>query len=109
MFAADTLGTAIFVFLGVCVTAVSAWVVSRQQRSGRINTSEATKLWEESTGMRHELRDQVEALNLEIKDLKIENAQQRAEIGTYRAEVEALTREVRKLRARVAELESVHG
>lgn len=117
MLAASDYSAPLFVFLGVCVTAIGAWLINRRQNSGKIDTSEAAKLWEESTGMRHELRDQVAALQDEIKAMKVEYQQLKdkssADIQAARdaasTRIETLRAEVNKLRARVLELESAHG
>lgn len=93
---------ALLVFAGVVVTAVGTGLVARRTHSGQIRDSEAAKLWDESTAMRQELREQVEALQNEIRELKVENERRRARI-------DELEERIAQLRARVQELESRHG
>jgi ATP/maltotriose-dependent transcriptional regulator MalT len=52
------------------VTGVVAYLVARRQRSGRINTSEATQLWQESTALRAELRSEVTALRAQLATME---------------------------------------
>lgn len=102
MFAASDFSVALLVLAGVVVTAAGGVIVARRTHSGQIKDSEAAKLWDESTKMRHELREQVEALQGEIVQLKAENQK-------WRDRVDDLETKVAQLRARVAELEQRHG
>lgn len=67
--------------LGVGILALVGNVaLSRRQRSGSVQTSEAADLWRESSALRQELHKQVEALNLQIATLRAENSALQAEL-----------------------------
>jgi len=91
----------LFPGLAAIVTALAAsgatYLAVRRAKSGRINSSEADVLWEESTAIRRELREQVQQLQHEI-------AQSNARIGELRTENAELKRELLTLRAENADL-----
>lgn len=106
--------------LGVVVTAAVSWFIARRAKSGKIETTEAKDLWVEANSMRHELRDQVKALQDEILALKTEGKSCRDEVTKLRAEndewrqrvdkheatITDLRDQAEKLRKRVMELET---
>lgn len=96
---------------GAIVSAAVGIYVAKRQRSGKIDTTEAEKLWDEGTAMRRELRDEVlsvRAENLllreEQKTMRQELVQLRAETAVLRAELAALQSATSKLQADGAEL-----
>lgn len=104
--------------LAAIVTAGAASVVTyftvRRSKSGRINSSEADVLWEESTSIRRELREQVQQLErhislneVEIQKLRTENAELKHEVLVLRQENAALTVQVEKLKAENRELREI--
>lgn len=70
--------------VGIVISAVVTYLVGRRSKTGRVATSEAADLWNESKAMRQELREEaaslrsgtavlvarVEALELENADLR---------------------------------------
>lgn len=55
------------------VTLLATYINSKRQRSGRIQTSEASELWKESSTLRQELFSQVSALRDELTALRDKN------------------------------------
>ncbi len=101
--------------LAAIVTAAGASVVTyltmRRAKSGRINSSEADILWEESTAIRRELRDQVGQLEnhigrneAEISHLRVENADLKHEVLKLRSENAGLTLQIEGLKAENVDL-----
>lgn len=50
--------------------ALGAYIAAAKKLSGKINTSEASQLWEESRSIRDDYRDQLKVANDTIKDLR---------------------------------------
>lgn len=85
--------------LGAIAAAVAAVVGGRRLASGKVNTTEASRLWDEGGTYREELRAEVADLKAEVlevrarvdelrnlnTELRIENAQLRTELETERA------------------------
>lgn len=94
-----------FVLGGGALTALVAWLVSRRQHSGRVDTSEAASLWAESQAMRQELRAEVIASRGEVSSLRTELAEVRAALSAVRAEADRYREESAVLRARISALE----
>ena len=84
---------------GAVISGAVAYVVSKRQRSGRIDTTEAETLWAESQAMRKELRDEAENCRLEVFALRSEMVAVRAEASVMREELVALRQEGIVLRA----------
>lgn len=76
--------------------AFALWIV-KIKSSGRINTTEASDLWQESKSIREELRDEVAELQREIGQLRIENQTMEAEINELKMENLILKNEIRIL------------
>ncbi len=81
--------------VGVVVTPLLSYLVSRRKSSGRINTTEAATLWEEAEKMREAYRE-------EAIQLRTEAAGLRAEVAALRGEVSALTASIAELRSEAA-------
>jgi septal ring factor EnvC (AmiA/AmiB activator) len=91
-----------FALLGVIAGVLgTAWGVKRA-KSGKIATTEATELWQESKTMRAELRAEVAALKEEMSTMRIKMA-------ALEAENVQLHRDNADLKRRVVELETAHG
>lgn len=69
--------------LAAVITAFVTYLIARRQSSGRVGTSDAATLWEESQAMRKELRD-------EVRELRIEISQNRKEIDQLRTRIREL-------------------
>lgn len=101
---------------GVVIAAsFTAWTANRV-KSGKIATSEATQLWQESGSMRKELKEEIVALKDEQKILKDENADLRSENAKWRQRFDDMQKELDQLRVengalrgRVYDLEQHHG
>lgn len=102
--------------LGVMVAAAfTAWTANRV-KSGKIATSEATQLWQESGAMRKELKEEIVELKKEMEAFKAENMSLREENAKWRQrfedmqkELDAVKAENLALRGRVYDLERTHG
>lgn len=94
--------------LGVVLVAIVSGVVSlliaRRSKSGKIDTSEAAKLWDEGTSMRLELRSEVASLRVQLADAVEAITALNAEIRQARAEAEAARGETRKLMTQIDEI-----
>lgn len=93
----------------IIVAGIGAWGVwkgLKRTKSGKIDTTEAADLWKEATAMRSELRDEVQALQSEIKALKEDEAALKAENQTLRQENERWRARVETLETGMTELRS---
>lgn len=87
-------------FLGVALTALVTYRVAARQSSGLIRTSEAADLWEESTKIRQELREEVTMLRE-----RVAGAEKDAKLALHRErECES---KVRSLEERIRILEAI--
>lgn len=65
------MGLAVIVpILVAAVAALGAYVAAARKLSGKINTSEASQLWEESRAIRDDYREQLKVANGVIQDLR---------------------------------------
>lgn len=90
--------TALFIFLGSLVTGGVTWLIARRSKSGDIETSEASSLWDESKEMRKELREEANTLRAELETER--KARGRAEELVFK-----LREELAELRGRLDVLE----
>lgn len=118
------------------VGALATYLGVVRRLSGRIKTTDASKLWDEATAMRREYREEIERMQKVINslttrldevevvngDLHLKNGELKKKLETQEREIEALkiqvgdleshnqdlTKENRVLKARVSELEN-HG
>lgn len=121
------------IFIGPLVT----YLVAKRKLSGKINTSEASSLWDEAGKLRAEYKEEVAALRVALRECEarvahvedrnriaaLENeslrkrielneetiAALRKQVAVLSAENEALRAENVKLRTRVEELEAANG
>lgn len=88
------------------LTAISAslvtWLVARRRTSGRVDTTEASTLWQEGAAMRAELRDETVSLRAEMVRMRDEAVVLRSEASTLRGEASSLRDEMAALRAESA-------
>jgi hypothetical protein len=89
--------------LGALLSALGAVAVTRRQRSGKIDTTEAETLWAEGQAMRRELRDEAIALRAEVVALRVESVAMRTESAAMRAELVVLREESVSLRQAAAD------
>lgn len=61
-----TIWTFIGGVIGVVVTTLGSYLVTRLKNSGKVDTTEAAILWAESQAMRKELRDEVVSLRNQL-------------------------------------------
>lgn len=97
---AATLATA-----GAALTALVTWLVARRQTSGRVATSDAEQLWQESQSMRADMRKEIVGLRSELEAARKETHDLRVELEASRKESRALRAELATLRRRMAESE----
>jgi predicted RNase H-like nuclease (RuvC/YqgF family) len=100
--------------LGGIVVGLFAYLSTRRTTSGRIDTTEAAKLWDESNLMRQELRNEVVAsreliaalggkvdlLTQQNAELREQNAECRQSEALLRHRIEDLERSVERRRTR---------
>lgn len=81
------------IFVGVlalcaaAVTALGTYIIIRHQRSGKVDTTDASDLWKEGKDLRDFLVTRIDAQDSEIKDLKIEVRDLKIEVVGLRAEL----------------------
>lgn len=90
--------SAISLVLVAFVSGMVTWRVSLRAKSGRIDTSEAEKLWDEGTAMRLELRTEVSTLKEQLNQATESVILLNREIRLARAETIAARRETDKTR-----------
>lgn len=95
---------------------LTTYIAVRRAKSGQIRTTEADVLWQESTAIRRELAERVQALQehisrneVDIARLRAENAELKHEVLTLRTENAALKVQVDQLRAENVELRAVQN
>lgn len=108
-------GTGAFVVAvaAVVVSPLLGWLAAARRFSGKIDTSDASKLWAESASMRDDYRRQIEALTTRVEKLELMNAdlasangEQAARIAELERENAALRRDNAAMKLRIADLES---
>lgn len=104
---------ALGVVLAAVVTGLVTWAVARRAKSGKVNTTEAAKLWDEGTTMRQELRIQVSVLEKQITALTANIVTLNQAIESARNETEAARYETRQSRAEtrvlMRQIDALHG
>lgn len=80
--------------LAALVAPLVTYLVAKRQRSGKIVTTEAAQLWNESTAMRRELRETVGRLEERVRELERERAICYERIEVLEAELANLRRRV---------------
>lgn len=86
------------------ISAIVTYAAMRRSKSGRINSSEADVLWTESSAIRRELREQVQALEKHIQANEVEIAGLRSENAALKHEVLMLRQENAALKIQVDHL-----
>lgn len=79
--------TAIVSLVGVLGGSLGGFLIAYRKLSGRIGTSEASKLWDEATAMRAEYREQAERMQQIIDRLRERIVALEAENITLRAQL----------------------
>lgn len=90
-------------------TAFGAAAVGRRQRSGRVQTSEASDLWRESSALRQELYQQVTALRGQLDDLREENIALQEALAAMRLAHVDCKKEIGELTARLEAFRAKEG
>lgn len=98
--------------LGIFIGPIFAYLIAARRFSGRIASSDAASLWQESSNLRKEYKSEMDELrtivtNLRSRviDLEDKNEVLYLENGELRAEVSRLRKENSLLKARIEELE----
>lgn len=93
------------------ITGAVTWMVARRTKSGKIDTSEASQLWDEGTAMRVELRVQVATLQEKLAEaikavsaLNEEIRMSRSETASAQEETRLSRIEIRRLMAKLNDL-----
>jgi chromosome segregation ATPase len=93
-------------FAGAIVSAIVAIYVAKRQHSGRIETTEAEKLWDEGAAMRKELRDEVLFVRAENLSLRTQQQSMQYELGELKQKTITLEAEISALKAALAILKA---
>lgn len=96
-------------FGAALVGAVSAWLVGRQQRSGRVDTSEASDLWAESKAIREDYRQQIADLRTELARMETRLADANTALATANTRLADANTRVEELRTEVLRLREMCG
>lgn len=86
------------------VSGMVTLMVAKRAKSGKIDTSEAAKLWDEGTTMRLELRKEVESLKSQLAEAITAVTDLNREIKFSRRETELAREEARKSREETKKL-----
>lgn len=76
--------------LTALVSALGAYILAARRMSGRIETSAAKELWDESAAMRVDYRDQIAGLRLHIADLEDAARECKAKVDALEATIRGL-------------------
>lgn len=90
--------TALLGLAGVIAAGTLGYVTARLKNSGKINTTEASTLWEQSTQMRHELTTRANELELELLRQKTAHDKAMARMFTR---LDEAYEEIKQLRLRL--------
>lgn len=108
--------TGIFAVLAAALGALGAYLAAARKLSGKINTSEASSLWQEASNLRNEYKEDIRRLEKRLDDvteandhLRSKNAELEREVRAHERTISDLRREVEKWKVRVKELEAVNG
>lgn len=88
------------------IAALVTYIIAKRKTSGKIITSEAAQLWQESQNMRQELRDEVKELRTIINELRLRIKELEDEKVVDKAKIAELIEKVKILEGKVKELES---
>lgn len=91
--------------VAAAITASFGYLVALRKTSGRIATTEASKLWEEAADLRGVYQLEIERLGAEISRCRLEIQELEARNRQLRAEVAQLERKNMRLQLRLEELE----
>ena len=91
--------------VGVVLTALLTYFVSKRVNSGSIGTSAAADLWQESQAMRKELRDETVDLRGQLEKLQAEFADARTREGECKESLQAMATKMAKMEGKLAVLE----
>ena len=75
---------AIAAIITACVSSIAGYQVAKAQHSGKIETSAARDLWEESRAIRATLREQVNGLTLDLEQSHTERLQFKTELESLK-------------------------
>lgn len=81
LFAALSLGAPAIAIIGALAGPIVAYIVAARRFSGKIETTEAKELWEESKAIRDWSQRRIEALENRVLALEEENRQLRSELN----------------------------
>ncbi len=91
--------------IGTIVAGLFTYLIAIRKTSGRINTTEATKLWEEAADIREVYRHEIAELRSEVSVLKKQNRELNAEVASLQNQLDECARRSARLQIRVEELE----
>lgn len=111
--AASVMSPEVLAAVGSLGAALAGGFVGRKTASGRVDKTDATRLWEEAAAIRRDLNEQILQLRREveskddhIRDLQNQIHESLAEKAELQLEIATLRREVADLRVRVSASES---
>lgn len=77
-------------FVGACAAAIASVLVSARKFSGKIDSTEASELWEESRSIREDYRTRIEVLERENAELREGRSKDRERIARLEARLKQL-------------------
>jgi predicted metal-dependent hydrolase len=95
--------------LGAALAAFGTWAAVRRQRSGRVDTSEAKDLWDESKAIREELRAESSSLRLRLADAEVKLAETLQKLAETNMHLMTAKNQAAELREEVLELRRLCG
>jgi chromosome segregation ATPase len=97
----------IVALISVLVTGMVTFFVAARRMSGKIATSDASDLWDESKSIREDYRDQLSAANKRLIDLEVRTAKLESRNNDLERENWELRKQIVTLESQVADLQKV--
>jgi len=91
--------------IGTLVAGLCTYLIAIRRSSGRIDTTEAAKLWEEAADIRDVYRHEITELREEVAVLKKQNRELNAEVASLQTQLDDCSRRNSRLQIRIEEIE----
>lgn len=90
--------------VGVILSSIVTWAISKRTASGSISTSDAASLWAESNALRQEYRDRAEQLEKQLEEVNGKLQTVMDELSKLRANSDVMIEKITELKKIIAEL-----
>jgi peptidoglycan hydrolase CwlO-like protein len=100
----------VWVLIGIVITAGGAFITAAYSKSGKIQRTEAEKLWEVNQNEKNEMREDIKNLKAQVEKqdetivkLREQNFEHRSKLGDVQRENERLKRRIEQLEKQLGE------